>query len=736
VVVNATGIKTAGGGGGGGGGLEAGQDGDDSGQASDPFSNQRGTSFGISRDESEGAAGGLGAIRGTGQVIDGTTFDLLTHTEGADLDALDGADLVGKVLVPNAPDDGWRFTIASVTGGVGQMKTLTLEPVDILSSDIDLVTGPAGVDGPGLTPTEVVPFLILPAFGIGGAGGGGSGVSVTGTLDTSPSALPRLTPGAGAGSGGGAVRLETARSLVIRATGSIQARGGDGGTVPSVQTTQSGAGGGGGGAAEVAAGEGITLFQGALVSVVGGEGGGVLGQGRGGDGGVGWLRFETFDDSLNPILVGGTTEPELTEENFGRLVGEPRSLAQSLFYFTGLANPEIDSLLIRYEADIDGDDAVDPNLTWGFDVTGRDGGTGDLVRPPFRFSFNPAALDNNGFLDVGSAPPRFYDAYDLVSGRTGLAFDPGAGALLYAPGQVATIIHCLSGCGDVALPQFPGGNGFAVDMMSMAKGADRELFLLEQSTGLIRVVDLDSGLLLRTLSLPAVLEGALTFVSDGVDPANDRLVIAANRSDVLAVFPTSDPDAVDPITTDYQLPSPESLHSVSRDGVALDIEITGMAYDVVSDTLWCVDALSGVLFQTSWSAGSRGDSDSTLGHPYVGIQRLGAGVVPSGLAFDGASLHLTVATDSTATSLFTVAPGGLDVAAGVFQGAPLVLSTVPDVPFLPELASPLAAGAPFLRFRMTLDGLFDDALHESGTPVSFRLLSVDEVGLELRNAGF
>ena len=250
------------------------------------------------------------------------------------------------------------------------------------------------------------------------------------------------------------------------------------------------------------------------------------------------------------------------------------------------------------------------------------------------------------------------------------------------------------------------------------------------------MIDLDTGLLQRTIELPVIVEGALTYVSDGVDPANDRLVVASNRAELLAEFLPADPDAVDPAVTDYAPLGPEEVHVVTRDGSDLDIEFTGLAYDPGSSTLWAVDALSGVLMQLAWSAGVKGDSESSLGHPYVSLTRDGEGVVPSALAFDGAELHLTVATDPTATSLFSIDPTALDVNAGQFEGAPWALPLVPDVPFLPEVARPIAAGESFLRFRLTLNGLHDDELHASGFPVAFRDLSVDEVELQLRNSGF
>lgn len=736
VVVNASVIKTAGGGGGGGGSLLAGGSGGSSGPASDPNLNQRALSSGLALDDAAGASGGVGAIRGTGQVIDGTTFDLLTHGAGLDPTDLDATALVGLDLVLNAPADGWRFRVVAASGGIGQAKSVTLAPIDVTDGLIDLLSGPAGVTGPGLMASAVVPYLLVPGLGVGGGGGGGTGVSVTGTLDTDPAALARLTPGAGGGSGGGSLRIETAGQLILRSTASVSADGGAGGTIPSSQIEFAGGGGGGGGQVELAAGETLSIFQGAHVSAAGGAGGGAPGQGLGGAGGAGWLRLETFADDLTLALFDGLTEPTLAEENLGRFVGAPRAVGQSHFAFTGLANPEVDSLLITYEADVTGDGVAETGLTWGFDSTGRDGGAGDFDRPPFRFTFNPTTVDTGGFLDEEAASPTFYEACDLVSGRSGLAHDPDSGALRYLPGRAATIVHCLTGCADLALPELPGVDGFALDLASMAVGRDDELFLLEQATGRIHVVDLISGLPLRTLSLPQILEGGLAYVRDGVDPADDRLVIASNGTDTLVEFAPRDESAADPVTADYAPLGPERVLFVSRDGIRIGLELTGLAHDAASDTLWCVDALAGVLFQVDWAPGFEGESDSALGHPYVGLTQGGVSVLPSALAFDGTDLHLTVATDPDVTSMFSFSPGLLSVSAGEFEGPPLVLPAVPTIPALPERALPIAAGRMYLRFRLALDGLMDDPLHASGGTASFRRVAVDEVAIRLRNAGF
>lgn len=140
--------------------------------------------------------------------------------------------------------------------------------------------------------------------------------------------------------------------------------------------------------------------------------------------------------------------------------------------------------------------------------------------------------------------------------------------------------------------------------------------------------------------------------------------------------------------------------------------------------------------QVNWAAGSQGLSSSAAGHPYVPIMRAGENVIPSSVAFDGVNLHITVASDPDGTSAFSFTPGDLAVMAGEYQGPALVLPAVPAIPLLPQLARPIASGLSFLRFRIVLDGLFDDDLHNSGFPVSFRDIAVDEVSVQLRNVGF
>ncbi len=134
-------------------------------------------------------------------------------------------------------------------------------------------------------PTYGSPAL-LPLIG-GSGGGGGAGTS----NDT----------GGGGGGGGGAIVVASSTKIVL--TGSILARGGNGGTnAPGNIPSNFGAGGGGsGGAVRLVAN---TLEgSGGSVSVAGGDDG--FGSGFQGFGGVGRIRLEPFDSTLVASFSSG-----------------------------------------------------------------------------------------------------------------------------------------------------------------------------------------------------------------------------------------------------------------------------------------------------------------------------------------------------------------------------------------------------------------------------------------------
>jgi hypothetical protein len=745
VVVNegALGITTTGGGGGGGGALEPGSAGASDGPDSDPSVNQRGGSHGIAKDDSIGGAGGLGAVRGTATCTGPLTLTLVSQTGGRPLDELAGGELAGSLLVPNTASDGWIFTLAGFDGA-----TFTVESITAGGDSIDLLDGP-GIAGPALSPGLTYDFLVLPSLEIGGGGGGGSGVSVTGTVNSAPSVLPQLTPGAGGGSGGGSLLLETASAMQLGPLAQILAEGGDGGLVFDLQAKYAGGGGGGGGNLVIRAGQSFDAFLGARISVAGGPGGSEPGFGQGGAGGAGYMRFENFQDTLSPAVLSQFTTTEVKPENVGRMLGSLQGVGQSLFYQTVFAHPEWKSVDVDYFADTDGDFVTEP-FTWGFTDTGAVSTTNPssgapapfpdgLSAPPIRVLFNSVGFDENGFLDQDAKSSVFYEAYDLVSARTGLAFDPTTGVLLYCVGEGAHQVHRLDlsdpgganylkpvtvGPKTIVLPIVPSAGTDTLNVLAIAAGGpNNELFLLERDTSRVHVVSLATGLFRRTIQLPVIATGAMTYLPD-----IDRLVVADNQNDQLLIFRPRDPGGS--LTLDYAPGAPEAQYPLRRDADFLDAELVGLAYDAVNQTLWCTDARAGRLFQVSMASGSQGVSVSvlcafsTLTHDPPG-PAAEEGVVPSAVGFDGNSLFLTHAVDRGDSRVRQLTQGDVDPGG---TGAGTVLSFFGVL--LPEGPASIADGDLFLRFRLLIDG---EAFAGS---TQFSDVSVDRVGFVLENQAF
>jgi len=722
VVVNegALGVSTTGGGGGGGGAVDGGSNGLSDGPASNPLVNQRGGSGGIALDESPGAPGGLGAVRGTGMVMSDSEIDLLTQTAGLDLSGLTGAALVGSLLVPNAANDGWMFEISAFDGG-----TFTLAPIQLDTLDIGLLDGP-GDDGPGLALFGTYDFVVLPPLAIGGAGGGGSGVSVTGTVNDAATVLPLLAPGAGGGAGGGSLTLETAQVLKLGSSARVLARGGAGGDVFDVQTVFAGGGGGGGGNVVLRAGNELQLFLGAEVSAEGGAGGSVPGTGVGGPGGAGYVRVENFTDSLQLEELAGFFTPELAEFNLGRQLGLPQGAGQSLFYAAPLVNPEWDEVVVNYVADTDGND-VPEDFSWSFDQDGAHGGDADILDPPVQVLFDTNGTNEDGFFDAPGADSSFYPPCDMVSARTGLAFDATNGVLLYAPGEDCRRIHRLdpvtlapvtTGPTEILLPIIPSAGTDRIDVVSMAvSAADLEIFLLERVTRQVHVLDLATGLFKRTITLPLDLQGAMTW-----DATDELLLFADNMADRVVGFEASDATASDPAGTDYAPVVPVEQFELRRDGVPLDIHLVGLAHDAAGDSLWCTDGMAGTLFQVSLAPGLEGESDSGS-EGFSPLVASGKAVVPSAVAFDGASLYLVHATDPADARVGAVARSAVSLV-----GADLVLSGFGTL--LPEKPLSIADGDPFLRFRLLIDGV-----HEADG-ITFGQVRVNDIEFVCENKPF
>lgn len=725
VVVNDVIITTTSGGGGGGGGFLPGDDGESSGPASDPSTTQRNQGLGgMALEDSPGAPGGAGAIRGTATVLDGETLALETQTEGADLAALAGPALVGALFIPNAGNDGWLFEIDAFDG-----TTFTLRGIQTDALDIDLVDA----DGPDLSPTVTYPFVIVPPLEFGGAGGGGSGVAVTGTVNTSPSDLPTLDPGGAGGAGGTSVFLEAARRVVLGAQSRVLTEGGAGATVIS-NTQLSGGGGGGGGSAVVRVGRTLQLFAGALVSSQGGEGGGTTGFGQGGRGGAGYIRFENFDDDLDPTQVSVVTDPDVDETNLGRFLGDPQGVGQSLFYSTMLANPEYEAVTVTYVADVTDTTTMTTEvgkvLTWRFD----DGGitaTDDLIDPPFRIRFNGVGPNTAGLLDTTAIVNDFYSPADLLSARSDLAHDALKGIVYAVPGEETTLISRLDEATlqplvppTLALPVIPSNGTTELDVLSIAvDAANDEILLLERATRRMHVIDGTSGAFLRTITLPISPLGAIAY-----DPTTELVLVADNANNQIVGFPTIDTTA----TTSFEATGFSAQFDLRRDGVRLETEFTGMAVDAATNRLWAVDAITGLLIEFDLAVGLEGSSLSST-HVATVLRTATSGVVASGLAHTGTDLVLTHCVDPFDCRVFTLDPTTLPD-----DGSETLLASFGTL--LPQIAESILDGDQFIRFRIVLDGVknaTDGAFYVlADGPIEFRSVRIEAISIELVNKAF
>jgi hypothetical protein len=732
VVVNegALGITTTGGGGGGGGSFDPGAAGEADGPEPNPLVDQRGTSGGIAKSESVGGAGGQGSVRGSVRVTGATTLLLLSQTAGRPLAELTGPALVGARLIPNSTAGGWLFTIDAFDGA-----SFTVRPIENDEVEIDLLDGP-GSEGPGLSVGTDYSFVIVPALDVGGAGGGGSGVSVTGTVNTAASVLPLLAPGAGGGAGSGSVLLETASTLSLGPQGRVLALGGKGGAVFDPQIDLAGGGGGGGGNITLRAGNGMTVFQGAVISALGGDGGGLAGAGRGGVGGSGYIRLEDFSNTLVAAAFSQSTFPPVAAMNLGRMFGIPQGVGQSLFYEAGVLNPEWKSLIVTYRSDTN-DDGITEEFKWSFSETGSASVPPGLLDPPFEIGFNSVGFNDDGFLASDEVDPIFHPASDLVSARTGLAHDASNGVLLACVGRDVHDIHRLDpatlapvavGPKTIPLPTIPSAASDFIDVVSLAAGGpSTELFLLERATSSVHVIGLAAGEFRRTIFLPIQLDGAMTYLP----PPLDLLVFADNRGERLVTFHRVDP-ATMTLTQDYSPTTPVTQFAVRRDGIPQDIQIVGLAWSAATSRLWCTDALANRLFQVDLSAGNEGQSQtgsesfSTLLFDVDG----GAApdpvpVIPSAVAFDGTDLFLVHAVDPVDGRVRRLARSAVDPG-GV--GADTVLANFGTL--LPQAPFSMQDGHLYLRFRILIDGAKD-----AGATM-FRKVRIDTIELTYENEPF
>jgi hypothetical protein len=187
-------------------------------------------------------------------------------------------------------------------------------------------------------------------------------------------------------------------------------------------------------------------------------------------------------------------------------------------------------------------------------------------------------------------------------------------------------------------------------------------------------------------------------------------------------FLPRDPAATDPAGTDYAPLEPVTQFKLSRDGQTLQIHLVGLAHDAAGASLWCTDGMSGTLFQVSLAPGFEGQSVS-------GSQRFsplgfaGDGVVPSAVALNGSQLYLLHATEPADTRVQALATSAVSL-----TGAQLVLTGFGTL--MPEKARSIADSEPFIRFRLSLDGVHD------ADGVSFRKVRAESVEFQIENQSF
>ena len=266
-------------------------------------------------------------------------------------------------------------------------------------------------------------------FGIGGSGGGGAGAHVL--YNTSPLNIRWTGGGAGAG-GGGSLALQAGRDFHVAKGAELSVRGGsarkqaDNHKTPGARAP---GGGGSGGSCLAQAGQGF--FVDGLVDARGGNGGELtesspflLYSGAdGGDGGVGYLRFEA-PKQPDPKRFGAC-QPPVTANNVGVLRSTDTrvvSVGTSRWYF--LPQPSPSFVRYRIEARVDGKTVIfsdDPKL-------GRRAAPGEAVIASFqsgRVSSSGALLSQPSAWSEGVIAPLNKDARASNGVRFAIRLDLG-----------------------------------------------------------------------------------------------------------------------------------------------------------------------------------------------------------------------------------------------------------------------------------------------------------------------
>ncbi len=313
--------------------------------------------------------------------------DLRFPNNPEDLEPLQFSDFASprcKIVIPSGGAGGGANAVS------GFDSTTVFFPLGhpTLPDQFNIPPEALGGDREDLAITELVKSL-SPELGLlrGGGGGGGAGAHIEGTrtdgffggctltLQGTEAVMVeyRHSSGAAGGGAGGGLQVQAGREL--RLNGTIDLRGGDGGSTGEIFTTTSSAGGAGAGGSLLLQSPSILIDDiPRRIDFRGGTGGVGYRGSLGGDGGAGFLRIEALDpiprvEDVVPFLrpqpeelalFGAEVDEVFTVGTWGSVFSGPaaRSGAQSCWI-----QPPGNFFLLRYQED-DGADL-------GWDLTLR-----------------------------------------------------------------------------------------------------------------------------------------------------------------------------------------------------------------------------------------------------------------------------------------------------------------------------------------------------------------------------
>lgn len=330
------------------------------------------------------------------------------------------------------PTVGLMYCLSAVAGGSGGGLFQSGQAgavVGVLSGTTPL-PNQAAFMGPPSAAGLALQVLPLPVavnssqhFLLGGAGGGGAASNSTLSLNVARS----WASGSGGGGGGGAIALRAGRTVTVHAGARVLATGGSARDYIGVSAgAQTAPGGGGSGGSVLIQAVSATQSQGEI-NVSGGFGGTFRRQGgagigpsggvveiKGGDGGAGYIRYETAVAG-SPLMLPGAI-PAATSQNVGSLIEtDDTASMRSLFYSTNLAcSPkfsryELDAVINNTPMTFSDDPAISPMMA--------------VFGAPVRVLFQAGQADLLTGVTVPVGPWR--ESVRSAPGKSGIEVDGG-----------------------------------------------------------------------------------------------------------------------------------------------------------------------------------------------------------------------------------------------------------------------------------------------------------------------